>query len=242
MQKLETGSTQQAKGRLLIGTTAIASRRRRILSIFLLLFFLITVGGFIFINRPGNGLNSSSDSDADKSGIAAKGSAVQSDLIKKEIPETAEQQQTRSTQAVLKPKKSTQLNPLNQDIQTTGAQATRSLLPAGSGGKARQAVSADPGQPGIEDKEKNESVTLTAEKLPAHQVDETSTAPDIPMIDPSILKLQAISWSPEAKDRLAVINNRILREKGSVEGYVIILIDQDSVVVEKGVKKGRLIF
>ena len=41
---------------------------------------------------------------------------------------------------------------------------------------------------------------------------------------------------------MVVINNRILREKGAIEGYAIILIDEDTVIVKKDAEKGRLVF
>jgi len=242
LQKLETSSIQQAKGRLLTGTTSIASdRRRRALSLFIILFVFITAGGFFLINRSTNGLNSISDIDPDKPNIGTMGPAAQSGLIKKKIPETDGQQQTHSLQADLKIEKSGQLYPLSRTAQSTGVQtqAVRPSPPANSVGKV---MPADLGKPVMQDKEKNKADPLTAEKLPTRQAYAVSPTPAIPMIDPSILKLQAIAWSPEAKDRMVVINNRILREKGSIEGYVIILIDQNSVIVKKGTDKGRLVF
>ncbi len=196
---------------------------------------------FFLINRSTNGLNSISDIDPDKPNIGAMGPAAQSGLIKKKIPETDGQQQTHSLQADLKIEKSGQLYPLSRTAQSTGVQtqAVRPSPPANSVGKV---MPADLGKPVMQDKEKNKADPLTAEKPPTRQAYAVSPTPAIPMIDPSILKLQAIAWSPEAKDRMVVINNRILREKGSIEGYVIILIDQNSVIVKKGTDKGRLVF
>ncbi|MBW2593080.1 MAG: hypothetical protein JRE58_08815 [Deltaproteobacteria bacterium] len=245
LQKLETGSTQQAKGRLLTGATTITSdRRRRALLLFIILFVFITAGGFFLINRSTNGLNSISDIASDKPNIGAMGPAAQSGLIKRKIPETDGQQQTHSLQADLKPEKSGQVYPLSRTTQSTGiqTQAAQPPPPTDSDGKARQVMPADPGKHVMRDKEKNKAAPLTVEKPPIDQAYAVSPTPAIPMIDPSILKLQAIAWSPEAKDRMAVINNRILREKGSIEGYVIIIIDQDGVIVKKGTDKGRLVF
>jgi hypothetical protein len=56
------------------------------------------------------------------------------------------------------------------------------------------------------------------------------------------LKLQAISWASAPGDRLAVINGNIMREGASLEGYSIIQIDRDEVVVRKGSEQWKLVF
>jgi cytoskeletal protein RodZ len=49
------------------------------------------------------------------------------------------------------------------------------------------------------------------------------------------LKIQAIAWSQVPDERMAVINSRIVREGGSVEGFSIVAIRSDDVIVrEKG--------
>ncbi|MBW1820454.1 MAG: general secretion pathway protein GspB, partial [Deltaproteobacteria bacterium] len=48
------------------------------------------------------------------------------------------------------------------------------------------------------------------------------------------LKLQAIAWSSDSKDRIAVVNGRILREGSSIEGVLIIKIDKNDVSFQKG--------
>lgn len=49
----------------------------------------------------------------------------------------------------------------------------------------------------------------------------------------SILKLQAITWAPQANKRFAVINNRIVRPGEGIDGYLIARIDKDFVTVRK---------
>lgn len=51
------------------------------------------------------------------------------------------------------------------------------------------------------------------------------------------LKIQAIAWSPVPDERMAVINSRIVREGGSVEGFSVIAIRSDDVIVKE---KGQL--
>jgi hypothetical protein len=58
----------------------------------------------------------------------------------------------------------------------------------------------------------------------------------------SSLKLQAIAWSDDVQRRLAVINGRILREGGSVDGFVIKQIRRDDVVVSDGKESWKLEF
>jgi hypothetical protein len=48
------------------------------------------------------------------------------------------------------------------------------------------------------------------------------------------LKLQAIAWSRDSKESIAVVNGRILREGSSIEGSLIIKIDKNDVSFQKG--------
>ena len=61
-------------------------------------------------------------------------------------------------------------------------------------------------------------------------------------IDDSRLKLQALAWSDDAARRIAVINGRIVHEGESVDGYQVIKIRQEDVVVNEGGKSWRLEF
>jgi hypothetical protein len=61
-------------------------------------------------------------------------------------------------------------------------------------------------------------------------------------IDDSNLKLQALAWFDDASKRMAVINDRIVREGESVDGYQIIQIRQEDVVVRDGSKSWLLKF
>ena len=59
--------------------------------------------------------------------------------------------------------------------------------------------------------------------------------------DPKI-KLQAIAWSKDAAQRIAVINGHIVREGESVEGFLINQIRQEDVVVNDGSTSWQLEF
>ena len=62
----------------------------------------------------------------------------------------------------------------------------------------------------------------------------TRTATPFKSSGGSGLKLQAIAWSSDSKDRIAVVNGRILREGSSIEGSLIIRIDKNDVSFQKG--------
>jgi hypothetical protein len=61
-------------------------------------------------------------------------------------------------------------------------------------------------------------------------------------ITDSKLKLQAIAWSDDATRRMAVINNQIVREGGMVDGFSVIKIRKDDVIVNDGSASWRLEF
>lgn len=62
------------------------------------------------------------------------------------------------------------------------------------------------------------------------------------VINDSILKLQAIAWAEETARRMAVINDHIVREGGTVDGYSITKIRRDDVIVNDGSTSWRLEF
>lgn len=53
----------------------------------------------------------------------------------------------------------------------------------------------------------------------------------------SPIKLQAISWAESAEKSIAVINNSVLHEGDSVEGYSVVKIRPDDVIVRR---EGRM--
>lgn len=64
----------------------------------------------------------------------------------------------------------------------------------------------------------------------------------LPRFSDSKLKLQAIAWAHEASRRIAVINNRVVREGDSVDGYSIIQIRPEDVIVNDETGSWRLEF
>lgn len=70
----------------------------------------------------------------------------------------------------------------------------------------------------------------------------TPAARSYQRLDDSKLKLQAIAWSKDAAQRIAVINGHIVREGESVEGFVVNQIRQEDVVVNDGSTSWQLEF
>jgi hypothetical protein len=61
-------------------------------------------------------------------------------------------------------------------------------------------------------------------------------------LDDSNLKLQAIAWSNDVAQRIAVVNGHVVREGESVEGYSVTQIRQDDIIVSDGAESWRLEF
>jgi hypothetical protein len=56
------------------------------------------------------------------------------------------------------------------------------------------------------------------------------------------LKIQAIAWSPIPDERMAVINSHIVREGSSVEGFTVVAIRSDDVIVKEQGRLYRVVF
>ena len=66
--------------------------------------------------------------------------------------------------------------------------------------------------------------------------------PEIPQLTDPDIKLQALTWSKEPNKRIAVINNRIVREGDMVSGYLVSTINQDDVFLRQQGKTWKLFF
>ena len=76
----------------------------------------------------------------------------------------------------------------------------------------------------------------------APRTKKSSPAKTYARIDDSKLKLQALAWFEDAAKRMAVINDRIVREGESVDGFNVIHIHRENVVVNDGKKMWSLEF
>ena len=129
-----------------------------------------------------------------------------------------------------------QQQPANQPTtmkpQIRAPQSTSSVQSGLSG--STQAKSGDSGQ-----RKNRPPAKAPAQKSGSRAVSATRS---YPRLDNATLKLQAIAWSNVAAERIAVINDRIVREGESVEGYSINQIRQEDVVVNDGDRSWQLEF
>ena len=65
---------------------------------------------------------------------------------------------------------------------------------------------------------------------------------DVAPLKDGRLKIQAIAWSPVAQDRMAVVNSRIVNEGDKVDGFFVVAIRRDDLVVREKGKVYRVIF
>lgn len=72
-------------------------------------------------------------------------------------------------------------------------------------------------------------------KSPSMPPAEKTKAPDAltPLPADAGLTLQALVWAPEPARRFTVINNRIVREGGSIDGMTVVRIGETQVVLQK---------
>jgi hypothetical protein len=87
-------------------------------------------------------------------------------------------------------------------------------------------------------KKSRPTAPVTRAKKPAQTRTQTTYRP----IGNDKLKLQALAWADDAARRMAVINGRIVHEGDSVDGYQVLKIRQEDVIVNENGKSWRLKF
>jgi len=127
--------------------------------------------------------------------------------------------------------------PLEEEsIPVSGPQATIPMAAAGS--------------PAMDIPRKQDETNTPATRIeitPAVDVLQASpitaaTSPILPVLDHSILRLQAVTWAPVPHNRFALVGDTILRKGESIKGFVIDSIEEDHLVVGKGGQKWRVEF
>ncbi len=81
-----------------------------------------------------------------------------------------------------------------------------------------------------------------SEKKPTTQPPPQDAYNDILPLSDGRLKVQAIAWSPVVEDRMAVINARIVHEGDKVDGFLVLAIRHDDVVVKEKGSVHRVVF
>lgn len=124
----------------------------------------------------------------------------------------------------------------NQDIKLSNKQRLP-LKPTPSKSRITRSQLADP-------KNSNRNQRRTSVRSPTQRtrspVKEASRT--YRRLNDSKLKLQAIAWSNDAAQRLAVVNGHVVREGESVEGYSVTQIRQDDIIISDGSESWRLEF
>ena len=133
----------------------------------------------------------------------------------------------------IKTSSSRQNTPPKQDaaLKNTEIQKAQPKSPGRESGRRTAAVS-------TVDRRESKPPPPAAQRAPLR---EKQPAPELISGDSS-LKLQAIAWSNDPDQRIAVINGQILREGGTVEGITVTGIEKDAVIVREGAKTKKLVF
>ncbi|KPK34299.1 MAG: hypothetical protein AMK70_07835 [Nitrospira bacterium SG8_35_1] len=128
-----------------------------------------------------------------------------------------------------------------EKTQQRPAQAITPKAPVSVDGPEAEATSQIAASPAPENKKQVPAEkTAAVARVPAVplQVKEV----EIPVLNDPEMKLQAITWSRDPQKRIAVINNRILRQGEAVNGYRIATINQDDVVLSDAGEEWKLLF
>jgi hypothetical protein len=70
--------------------------------------------------------------------------------------------------------------------------------------------------------------------VPVQAADRREDQSAYPMRNDPRIKLQALVWSSEAANRFVIINNRLIKEGGSVDNIVVVRINRDDVLLSEG--------
>jgi len=81
---------------------------------------------------------------------------------------------------------------------------------------------------------------LQAAPSPAQDEPAAQAAPTFTRLRDDAVKLQAVAWSSVPERRMAVINEQVVREGNTIEGYTIATIREESVIVRKGAESWEL--
>ena len=147
--------------------------------------------------------------------------------------ERAQTQVPASRQAV-PPTYSEQFKAKNRPIQ---ASPDRTATPA-----QRPERPADVDQTVPQQTAKTKPVTALRETDDAQTTIEKDAYDDVERLPRDTLRLQAISWSDMPSARITVIDSRILREGHSVDGYTVVQIRPEDVIMAKEGKRWKLMY
>ncbi len=93
----------------------------------------------------------------------------------------------------------------------------------------------------VESPPSDQSQLTEDKRVNATSIDKQVLA-SVPRLTDGRLRIQAIAWAPVAPDRMAVINNRVVREGYTVDGFSIETIGENEVVVREGDMRWKVLF
>jgi hypothetical protein len=129
----------------------------------------------------------------------------------------------------------------SNDTATSTGLGNVSDAPATAVGNATTVLTPDRNMEKME--KAGETATAVSEKDPTILATENPLVhDDVPRLTDGRLKVQAIAWAPDARDRMAVVNTHIVREGQTVEGFSIVAIEEDAVVVRESGQSYRVPF
>ncbi|WP_320045175.1 general secretion pathway protein GspB [uncultured Desulfobacter sp.] len=70
----------------------------------------------------------------------------------------------------------------------------------------------------------------------------SSSTPEVPLLKDKSLKIQAISWDQDPTNRITVINNSILNEGDAIQGFQVLRIEKEAVLLNGNGRNYRLKF
>ena len=149
---------------------------------------------------------------------------------------TSGQKQARADQPPRKIPKSRQEQ---KDLKNQMKPPAPKVQPPGTTPKVKSGL---PRRPAAAAKRSDSAKSRRPAMAPAPQSRAAQPTRSYPRLDDAKLKLQAVAWSNEAAQRIAVINNRVVREGESVEGFSVRQIRQDDVIVNDGTQSWQLEF
>lgn len=152
--------------------------------------------------------------------------------LKHEQKQTVTDKQSRQL-----PKMPVRKNIIKSQDFTKSAQTRPPPKPVPSKSRISRSQTADPKKPVQNQGRASLTPPTQKERPPVQQVSRSYRR-----LDDSKLELQAIAWSDDAAQRIAVINNHVVREGESVEGFSINQIRQDDIIVNDGTESWRLEF
>ena len=216
--------------------------RRRIRILWLLIIVLllsVSAGGFIWYRIPnvGNLFDSSTHP-------VVKNSTIANNKIVRKIPTTKPKPPDKAVQTAKETKKTPPRLRKRRSVATTPKRSYSPTPVPVTAETPIEATQPSASLPVIQTRRKSAARRPSPEsRTPKEKPSPPSIAkPSPPNLSDSSYTLQAIAWSKNPDERLAVINGLVLREGDGIEGITVTQIGTNEVIVTKESKLWKLVF